>query len=536
MPYDGIFIHFLVEELQNMLVGGKVNKIAETGSFDLVFHIRAKNALGKIINHQLLISTSLDMPRFYLTKQKLESLDTPRNFCMILRKYLDRSILQEIKQLDNDRVIIFNFNSANELGDAKKYSLIVELMGRNSNIILTNSQNIIIDAIRKLPPSDNVTRIILPKALYQFPNSDHQINPFTLDDNTLPENLQGTFKGAYFTMMENHLSFKAFLQTLRSPYIYQQNNKYDFYLFPLNNVDMVESDFTSISQMLEVFYRKYRRIDTDKAKDLKRHLKSKITHLKTKMANLETDLEAAQDNLKYNDLGLLLQVNLYKVQKGMDKITVEDFTTDNHLVEIPLDPLLDPSINLKKIFIKAKKAKNALIFVNEQLKLTLAEINYLEEILSQIDFASSTDLDEIKDELIDNKYLKAHKKSFSKNKRINLTSFVFNGNEILVGKNNIQNNYLTHKIANSFDWWFHVKDIPGSHVVFRMPYKDYVLTEDDIRYCANLAASYSKAKYSSSVPVDYLEVKYLKKIPGIKGSKVTYTNQKTIYIDPNPES
>ena len=216
----------------------------------------------------------------------------------------------------------------------------------------------------------------------------------------------------------------------------------------------------------------------------------------------------------------------------MHTIIVDDFF-HNQPLEIQLDPMLDPSTNLKKLFTKAKKAKNALVMINLQLKIANNELKYLDEISSQIDFANNIDLEEIKMELIKNKYLKDKNQSKPKNKKINITKYILNKNEILVGKNNIQNEYITHKLAQSYDWWFHVKDAPGSHVVFKVPHPSYILTEQDIRFCANLAASFSKFSNSSSVPVDYVLVKYLKKIPRMKGSNVTFTNNKTIYIDPS---
>ncbi len=529
MPYDGIFIHFLVSELRTELLGSKVNKISETDTLDIILQMRFKG-----VNKHLLISTSLDMPRLYLTSHKVESVDVPKNFCMVLRKYLDRSILEDILQFTNDRIIIFKFSSTSELGDNLEYRLIVELMGRNSNIILVNNDNIIIDAMRKLPPSDTVTRIILPKAIYQYPICKTTLNPFLVDrDFNDLEALQGVSKGFLSHLNNHNLNLYDYLRSPLECAIYKFDNKYDFYLLPLEKQNIVEANFSTICSMLDTFYQKYRHIDTDKAKDLKRVVKNKIIHLQNKIDNLTLDLKVANDNLKYNDLGILLQANLYKVKKGMDHITVEDYNNENREVSITLDPTLDPSINLKKIFTKGKKAKNALIMINEQLQLTNEEISYLDNIYTQITFANKNDLDEIRVELVKNKYLKDTKMTKPKTKKITITKYLFNGNTIMVGKNNLQNDYLTHHLASKNDWWFHVKDMPGAHVVFKVPLSTYNLTEDDIRYCANLASSFSKAHRSSSVPVDYVQVRYLKKIPKTKGYEVIYTNQKTIYIDPN---
>lgn len=535
MPYDGILIHFLISELSEKLVGGKINKIIEPSSLDLCLQIRSKNQTdNKIKNYQLFISSSLDMPRIYLTDRKISSFESPKNFCMVLRKYLERGIITKIEQVDNDRIIVFHISSISELGDNINYRLIVELMGRNSNIILINSQNIIIDAIRKLPPSEDSKRLILPKATYSYPPSNTTINPFLIDESNQYDidMLQGVSKLAKDAIKNSHQSLKNYLQHPLNYAIYQIDKKYDFYILPLFNYQIIKDGFDSINMMLDVYYKDYRTIYNDKAKALKKIIKNKIIHLQNKIDHLQNDLEVANENLKYNEIGILLQANLYKVQKGMDKIIVDDFFHHQPL-EIQLDPMLDPSNNLKKLFAKSKKAKNALSMIDLQLKITSNEIKYLDEISNQIDFANNIDLEEIKMELIKNKYLKDKKESKPKNKKINITKYILNNNEILVGKNNIQNEYITHKLAKSYDWWFHVKDAPGSHVIFKVPTPSYILTEQDIRFCANLAASFSKFSHSSSVPVDYVLVKYLKKIPGMKGSNVTFNNNKTIYIDPS---
>ena len=535
MPYDGILIHFLISELSEKLVGGKINKIIEPSSLDLCLQIRSKNQTdNKIKNYQLFISSSLDMPRIYLTDRKISSFESPKNFCMVLRKYLERGIITKIEQIDNDRIIVFHISSISELGDNINYRLIVELMGRNSNIILINSLNIIIDAIRKLPPSEDSKRLILPKATYSYPPSNTTINPFLIDESNQYDidMLQGVSKLAKDAIKNSHQSLKNYLQHPLNYAIYQIDKKYDFYILPLFNYQIIKDGFDSINMMLDVYYKDYRTIYNDKAKALKKIIKNKIIHLQNKIDHLQNDLEVANENLKYNEIGILLQANLYKVQKGMDKIIVDDFFHHQPL-EIQLDPMLDPSNNLKKLFAKSKKAKNALSMIDLQLKITSNEIKYLDEISNQIDFANNIDLEEIKMELIKNKYLKDKKESKPKNKKINITKYILNNNEILVGKNNIQNEYITHKLAKSYDWWFHVKDAPGSHVIFKVPTPSYILTEQDIRFCANLAASFSKFSHSSSVPVDYVLVKYLKKIPGMKGSNVTFNNNKTIYIDPS---
>lgn len=534
MPYDGVFIHYLTIEIAKKLKGKKINKIIEPNNLDIVLQFRIKDEFNQNKNEQLLISSSLDMPRIYLTDEKFFSLDIPKNFCTILRKHIERGIINDIYQIRNDRIIVFKINGFSELGDATSFQLIVELMGRNSNIILLDSNDIIIDAIRKVPPSEDGGRIILPKAKYIFPLRNNLLNPFEISPS---DNIDyGFIEGCSKLLLNDCNTINDLINRINNPpfpYIFKNDKRFDFYILPINNIDICQSSFNSISEMLTTYYQKYKSIYTDKAKELKKVIKNKLNKLINKLANLDDDLNNASDNLECNHLGLLLQANLYKIKKGDNCLTVEDFTKNNTLVEIKLDPLLSPSNNLKKIFSKGKKAKTALEMVSIQKEITSQEISYLENILNQIDFANQNDLEEIKLELVQNKYLKEKKKNTFKRNKINLTKYFIDGIEIIVGKNNIQNDYITNKLANPYDWWFHVKDIPGSHVLLRSPNKEYQLSEKEIRFCANLAASFSKASKSSSVPVDYLYAKYTKKIPGIKGCEVTYTNQKTIYIDPN---
>lgn len=529
MPYDGVFIHYLVAELKEKLVGCKINKIIEPNMLDIVLQIRSKDTEKKL--EQLYISASLDMPRIYLTDEKVVSLDIPKNFCVILRKYIERGIIQDIRQVRNDRIIFFDIQSYSELGDLTTYTLVFELMGRNSNFILVDSDGIIIDAMRKLPPTEEATRLILPKSKYVSSIRDQQIDPFLFLSDIAFDQLEGCSNillGEYPRLEDLYMA----LQCKPHPYIYKHKEKYDFYLLPLPSKEVVITQFDSISKMLSTYYQSYREVYTDKAKSLKRVVKAKMIKLTTKLDHLHQDLDEANQNLIFNHLGLLLQSNLYAVKKGDTQITVLDFTNQNSPVTIELDPMLDPSKNLKRIFTKGKKAKNALSQIAYQIEKTEQELAYLDTIFVQIEFASPSDLAEITDELVQNKYLKEKKRNTPKKKGVTFTKYDIDGIEVLVGKNNIQNDTITHKMAKPFDWWFHAKDVPGSHVLFRAPSSDYSLSEKEIRFCAELAGRFSRSGKSSTVPIDYTLAKYVKKIPGLQGSQVTYTHQKTIYIDP----
>lgn len=534
MSMDGIFVHYLVEEFNSFLAKGKINKIYQPNPLDIVIQIKKDGA-----TYQLLLSASLDSSRLYLTKQTFVNPATPGNFCMLLRKYIERGIITNIKQYQNDRIIMFEVNTFNELGDNVNYHLIIELMGRNSNVILIDENNKIIDAIRKLPPSDATSRYIIPKASYEFPIQENKVNPFTDNtDNVLLDNIQGLAKNIEKEIVEYyHGEILAFLSKKVKPTIYQNGNKFDYYCFDLNSYQMINNNFVTLSEMLDYYYNQYKKTINYSNSDLIKQVKRLITHQKTKLNNLNDDLLKAKDNIKFKDLGILLQANLYNVKKGMSSITVTNFLGSNEELTISLNPELDPSKNLKQIFTKGKKASNALIEVQKQIDKVTSEISYLEDIQSMIEFSTTTELEEIKLDLFSNseQYKNKVKKLAKKNKKLEIQHFTFQDVTIYIGKNNLQNDYLTNKLARNNDYWFHVKDSSGAHVIVGVPgnASDYQMNEETIRLAANLSAYYSKYSSSSSVPVDYTKVKYLKKIPGMKGYHVTYTNQKTIYIDPS---
>lgn len=526
MPQDGVFIHYLVEELKPTLVGGRINKIHQPSPLLLLFQIRNKG-----INHNLLISSTIDTPRMHLTEQKFVNPQNPLNFCTLLRKYLERGEITNLSQYNNDRLIIISIKSYDELGYETTYSLMIELMGRNSNIILVNSEGKIIDAVRKIPPSVSNTRLIIPKAIYRYPESN-KTNPYTVDDDFINyDQLEGCSKVLINELNHTQENVSEVINRSINPTFFKKD-KPDFYCFNLKHLDVNKQFFPSLSSLLDHYYTSTLKTKTEEANDLKRIVKNKLNHCYKKENNLLDDLNKAEENLKYNDLGILLQANLYQVKKGMEQVVVINFLENNEEIIINLDPNKDPSENLKIFFTKGKKAKKTLIEANKQLVIVRDEIEYLENILFQLEDATPTECEEIKNELIQNGYIRNKTKRSSKNQKLSITKYTIDEIDIYIGKNNLQNNYLTHTLAKSYDYWFHIKDGTGSHVIVKVPNIEFELTETIIRFAANAASYYSKFRTSSSVPVDYTRVKYIKKIPGQMGSKVTYTNQLTIYIDP----
>lgn len=536
MSIDGCFIHYLTTELNQEILNFKINKIYQPAPLEIVLQLRGKNETGLIVNKQLLISSKLDHPRIHLLTKKISNPEVPNNFCMLLRKYIERGVIKEIKQYQNDRLIELHINAYNELDDENTFILIFEIMGRNSNIILLNSENTIIDALRKLPPSFDNLRTIIPHAKYNYPSSTKSINPFNKEIPLLLDNLQGVSKQLLNTLNElDNSNILSFLNQEIKPVIFKTEKKLDFYAYPLSNDYEVISTHQTLSEMLEEYYNESLKTVNYNAVELEKTIQKELKKANIKLSNLTLDLQKAKENLKYSNIGILLQSNLYKVKKGDTKVIVLDYFNNNEELEINLNPLLDPSSNLKAIFNKAKKASNAIVEVKKQIDIVLKEIEYLNTILFQLSIADNKDLEEIKLELSLNGYLKSNQKYKKKQQKIEFITYKVDDILIYVGKNNTQNDYLTHKIASSNDYWFHTKNLPGSHVIVKIPENDpnFIMSEKLIRAAANIAAYYSTGKTSSSVPVDYTKVRYLKKVPGMKGSFVTLQNQKTIYIDPD---
>ena len=536
MPIDGCFIHYLTNELNNEILNFKINKIYQPAPLEIVLNLRGKNETGLILNKQLLISSKLDAPRIHLLNKKISNPEVPNNFCMLLRKYIERGIINKIIQHENDRLIELHISAYNELDDENTFILIFEIMGRNSNIILLNNEFFIIDALRKLPPSNENSRTIIPHAKYLYPESNKKINPFIDEIPPVLDSIQGVSKPLLHTLNELDSSkIKDFLNQEINPVIYKTVMKLDFYAYPISSDYEIISEHETLSNMLEEYYTDSLKTVNFNAVEIEKTISKELKKAITKLNNLTLDLEIANKNLKYSNIGILLQSNLYKVKKGDESVIVLDYFNDNSPIEIKLNPLLDPSSNLKAIFNKAKKAQKALIEVKKQIDKVEKEIEYFNTILFQLSIANNIDLEEIKSELILNGYLKSNQKLKKKQQKLNILSYTIDDVIIYIGKNNTQNDYLTHKLASSNDYWFHTQNIAGSHVIVKVPENNpnFQMTELIIRTAANLAAYYSTARASSSVPVDYTKVRFLKKVPGMKGSFVTLSNQKTIYIDPD---
>jgi predicted ribosome quality control (RQC) complex YloA/Tae2 family protein len=547
MSLDGNMIKHLTNEFKEVLETGRINKIYQTSKYDLLFLINTKT--GK---KQLLISSSPSYARIHITERKYEKPDYPPTFCMFLRKQIESGIIKDIHQKDNDRIIIFTIEKRNEMGDLSNKFLILEMMGRHSNIIVTDSHYKILESIKHNMPFDGPDRTIFPGAIYEYPTTD-QINPYSDDslvdfikdpDNFNTFSLQSKLMGyspliareIMYRFEEGNVSMKDTISTIRSefnPTLIAATKEY-FYYTDITSIEGERKHFETVNELLERYYYDRDQIDIikQKSKDLVKFIQNGINRLNHKVEKLNKDLSHTEKRDKFRIYGELVQANIHLIKKGDSTLNCVNYYTNEEVI-ITLDNKLTPIKNSEKFFKKYKKFKNSIPHINEQIENALIERKYFFQLEQQIENASLKDIEEIKDELVEKRYLKGKQIIKKRKKKLNYETYKDAlGIEITIGKNNKQNEYITHKLAKHNEVWFHTKDAPGSHVLV---HSTFPLEETTIRTAAMLAAYNSKMKHSSSVAVDYLEVRHIKKVPGRISSFVTYKNQKTIYIDPDEE-
>lgn len=558
MAFDGFFTHAVVHELDQTLATGRVAKVNQPYPAELIMTIRAHRH-----NYSLLLSANPTYPRMQITQIAYQNPAVPSNFAMTMRKYLEGAILESIEQVDNDRIIKMNFKTRDELGDQQRLVLVIEIMARHSNVSLVNEKNHkIIDTIKHVGSDQNRVRLLLPGATFVMPPKQDKVNPYLpnqiytdlvrkdLDENELAKQLQARYQGlgrqsAQELARELQASsdlpttYHTFLKQFENPdpVIYDDNNgKRQFAAFLPSNIKEEQlTHYDTLSVMLDAFYAQ--KAERDRSKELAgqvlKVLHNELKKDRRKVKKLKQQLEDAAKADYYRIRGEILTTYLGKLTAGMTEITLPNFYDDNKPLKIKLDPELSPSRNAQKYFTKYDKLKTSVDYVKEQLKLANDEINYLANIESQIDLASPADIQEIRLELQQQGYIKQKRQKSKKRRKVRVSKpeefHTSNGTTVLVGKNNLQNDRLSFKIANKNDIWLHVKDIPGSHVIIRDSDPD----EQTLLEAAQLAAYFSKRRNSDNVPVDYLPAKRLHKPNGAKPGFVTFTGQKTLYVTPH---
>jgi len=544
MSYDGVVLHHIIEELKDKLTSGRITKIYQLNQYDLLFHIYAKN-----VKHQLFFSASPNYARMHLTTMPQDKPQSPPNFCMFLRKHLEGGIIENITQKENDRVAIFDIKKRDELGDLVTKKIIYEATGRHSNFIIADDDYKVLEAIKHVMPFDDAARTVYPSSSYVFPQTD-QINPFKITyeeaffqdpNNFTDKKIRQAFMGfspliakeIIYLFEQNKLSIKEALQTViskKEPLIIR-DTKDIFYAFDLQHKTGTKDYYDTMNECVDRFYFKRDQINQLKqqSKDVIKFIDHKIDKLDDKIDKLTNDLAKTNDLSSYRKKGELIIANLYNIKKGDKSLTCHDYYDDEEIT-IPLDETKTPIQNSERYFKQYKKRKASIPHLERQIKLAKKERAYFENFQHQITHATAKDVEEMKEELIHYKYMKSSKQKKQMKVKPNFERFFDDdGVEILVGKNNLQNDHITNKLAKYNEVWFHVQNAPGSHVLVRKPFP---LSETTIRTAAMLASYFSSLRDSNSVPVDYCEARYIKKIKGKMNSNVIYSNQKTIYIDP----
>ena len=551
MAFDGLFIHSLLNSVKPKIINGRLSKIYQPFEQDLVLTFRKERK-----NIQLLLSANAQYPRFYITSQTIANPDKAPTFVMVLRKYLEGSVLQSIEQLGVDRIVNFNFSNRNELGDQVQLVLSLELMGRHSNVILYDQKSgHIIDLLKRINPDENRVRLLLPKAKYELPPLISGINGFEVTEKEFrektmhsdPVDFASQIGGldrddrqeltGYLEDDFSYSSFKTFMDQfnkkgafiLKTP----KNKRKIFPYLPYHLNLTKESADPDINHALDEFYEYQSNQDwvRQKSAQIERLIKNEYKKLTKKIVKLKKQLEQAENSEGYRIQGEILNANLSQVKPGMAEVSLPNYYDNNRPLKIKLDVTLSPARNAQKYFTKYKKLRDSIKHVKKQISIAQDNLDYFDSVQTAIDNAEPQDIDQITEELMNQGYLKKPQKPKRKKKitEKNLNKFrISSGKTVLVGKNNLQNDWLTLKKANKTDIWFHVKNIPGSHVILQSA----EATDEDIRETAEIAAYFSKAKNSAHVQVDYVQDKRVKKPNGAKPGFVIYTGQNSIEVTP----
>lgn len=562
MAFDGIVVANLVAELNQTILNGRISKIAQPEADELLLTIKTNEGARR-----LALSASASLPFVYLTDSNKPSPMTAPLFCMVLRKHIANGRITAIRQPGLERIIQFEIEHLDEMGDLCKKLLIIELMGKYSNIIFCENTLKIIDSIKRVPAQVSSVREVLPGRDYFIPDTQSKLNPLTVSQEqffdtvcekpmSLSKALVSSFTGIS-TPSANEICHRASLDAddataslsadLRLHFyhvfdhvmndirenhfspciIYQGDEPVDFSaLLPTQYQDLTIQQEFSISVVLETYYAKrnsYTRI-RQKSADLRRHITTLLERNQKKLVLQEKQMKDTEKKDKYKIYGELLNTYGYQAVEGASSVEVLNYYT-NQPMNIPLDPTLSPLLNAQKYFARYNKLKRTAEALSTQLEGTRMEIAHLESILNALDIAETEDdLSQIREELVTYGYLR--RKNTGKKKSIKSKPFHYrssDGFDIYVGKNNFQNDELTFKFANGGDWWFHAKGMPGSHVIVRTEGKE--LPDATFEEAARLAGYYSKGRDNEKVEIDYLQRKNVKKPNGaVAGYVIYYTN------------
>ena len=543
MSFDGFFLHHMVEELRRELVNGRIQKINQPFEQELVLQIRSNRQ-----SHRLLLSAHPVFGRIQLTQTTFENPAQPSTFIMVLRKYLQGALIESIEQVENDRIVEMTVSNKNEIGDHIQATLIIEIMGKHSNILLVDkSSHKILEVIKHVGFSQNSYRTLLPGSTYIAPPSTESLNPFTIKDEKLFEilqtqettakNLQSLFQGLgrdTANELENILvsdklsTFRNFFNQETKPCLTETS------FSPVPFANRVGEPFTSLSDLLDTYYKDKAERDRVKqqASELIRRVENELQKNRHKLKKQEKELLATDNAEEFRQKGELLTTFLHQVPNDQDQVILDNYYT-NQPITIALDKALTPNQNAQRYFKRYQKFKEAVKYLTDLIEETKATILYLESVETVLNQAGLEEIAEIREELIQTGFIRRRQREKIQKRKKPEQYLASDGKTIIyVGRNNLQNEELTFKMARKEELWFHAKDIPGSHVVIsgNLDPSDEVKTD-----AAELAAYFSQGRLSNLVQVDMIEVKKLNKPTGGKPGFVTYTGQKTLRVTPDPE-
>ena len=542
MSFDGFFLHHMTEELRRELLGGRIQKINQPFEQELVLQVRSNRK-----SHKLLLSAHSVFGRVQLTETTFENPAVPNTFIMVMRKYLQGAVIEAIQQVENDRILEVSVSNKNEIGDSVAVTLVIEIMGKHSNIILLDkASGKIIEAIKHVGFSQNSYRTILPGSTYVAPPQTGSLNPFTVDDEKLfeilhtedlePKRLQQIFQGlgrdtatelSCRLTVDKLKTFRAFFASPTQPSLTEKS--FSALLFSDSKTQM-----STLSELLDTFYKDKAERDrvNQQASELIRKVENELEKNRKKLGKQEEELLATENAEEFRQKGELLTTFLHQVPNDQDQVELDNYYTGEKII-ISLDKALTPNQNAQRYFKRYQKLKEAVKHLTSLIEETRATILYLESVETALAQASLTEIAEIREELIQTGFIRRRQREKIQKRQKPEKYLATDGQTIiLVGRNNLQNDELTFKMAKKDELWFHAKDIPGSHVVItgNLQPSDEVKTD-----AAELAAYFSKARLSNLVQVDMIEVRKLNKPTGGKPGFVTYTGQKTLRVTPDEE-
>lgn len=555
MAFDGVFTRKMVEELQ-FLVSGRIHKINQPENDTIIMVVRQQRQ-----NHQLLLSIHPNFARIHLTTKKYDNPFEPPMFARVFRKHLEGGRILAIRQIGNDRRIEMDVESKDEIGDTIHRTVILEIMGKHSNLILVNEERKILEGFKHLTPNTNQFRTVMPGFQYEAPPTQHKQNPYEytgaqvlqhIDFNAgkIDRQLLQTFEGFSPLLTKEITSRRHFMTTQTLPEAFDEvmaetkavpqpvfhknheTGKEDFYFMKLQQFydDCVTYD--SLHELLDRFYdaRGERERVKQRANDLVKLVQQLLQKYQNKLSKLVDEQAGTEEKENQQLYGELITANIYQLKPGDRQLeTVNYYTGEN--VTIPLNPQKSPAENAQYYYKQYNRMKTRERELTHQITLTEENIAYFENIEQQLSHIQVHEIDDIREELAEQGFIKQKKQQkMKKQQKIQLQSYVStDGDTILVGKNNKQNDYLTNKRAQKSHLWFHTKDIPGSHVVIL----NDAPSDKTIEEAAMIAAYFSKAGQSGQIPVDYTTIRNVHKPSGSKPGFVTYDNQKTLYATPD---